>query len=625
MRFRLRVIALIGLVCTSVVFLIARRRSVEVKGKMLEDAKSLLQISNTDTKCVKNKLELWPNFIKQLYESHNAQPLNCNREPDWVIVKNGRLKFVVKAKHVTCDATPYKRIDDATYEALAEVKGLTSGSPVPADFFELTCRGMKEGTISTYSNYHAAIKTRKEIDERPVTSDKKWNVIMFGFDSVSRMQWMRLLPKTYAFLTKELGSVVLEGYNIVGDGTPQALLPILAGKPETELPEARRNYKDASTLDGHPWIWKNYTANGYITQWGEDEFHYGTFQYRMLGFRKPPTDYYVRPFQKLLRKRNNFCTGSVPGHKVFMNWINELWRVYKDKPKFSFLFHSAYSHDYVKKLSIADDDVLEWIKSLQSSTALKDSFLIFMADHGPRFSSLRSNVQGKYEERNPFFSIRIPDEFQKLHPKALEILKGNAERLTTPFDVYSTLLDILNYKPDMPNPTNQRSLSLLRPIPKDRNCESAGIQTHWCSCLSWKKIDLKDKIVVNAVNTLIDAFNNENNKLATGLCHKLSLKAISNASMYEHGRDMLKFRKSADTDGRIPDFSDNMSTDAAHLRVNFITSPNDGKYEATLILNLSSKKIDPDLKQVSRVDRYGDQPKCIVDRFPDLRQFCYCV
>ena len=48
------------------------------------------------------------------------------------------------------------------------------------------------------------------------------------------------------------------GYNIVGDGTPAALLPILTGKTETELPEARRGYSGANTVDGFPWIWKKF-------------------------------------------------------------------------------------------------------------------------------------------------------------------------------------------------------------------------------------------------------------------------------------------------------------------------------------------------------------------------------
>lgn len=40
-----------------------------------------------------------------------------------------------------------------------------------------------------------------------------YNVLMFGFDSVSRMTFMRFLPKTYHFLIKELGSIVMKGKN----------------------------------------------------------------------------------------------------------------------------------------------------------------------------------------------------------------------------------------------------------------------------------------------------------------------------------------------------------------------------------------------------------------------------
>lgn len=56
----------------------------------------------------------------------------------------------------------------------------------------------------------------------------KLNVLMFGFDSLSRMTFMRKLPKSYEKL-KSLDAIVLEGYNILGDGTPQAIIPLLTG------------------------------------------------------------------------------------------------------------------------------------------------------------------------------------------------------------------------------------------------------------------------------------------------------------------------------------------------------------------------------------------------------------
>lgn len=49
---------------------------------------------------------------------------------------------------------------------------------------------------------------------------------MFGLDSMSRNAFMRKLPHTYQYLTTVLHTDVLKGYNIVGDGTPQAIIPV---------------------------------------------------------------------------------------------------------------------------------------------------------------------------------------------------------------------------------------------------------------------------------------------------------------------------------------------------------------------------------------------------------------
>lgn len=60
--------------------------------------------------------------------------------------------------------------------------------------------------------------------------------------------------------------ITLEGYNIVGDGTPQALIPILTGRTELELPETRKRMGEkASFVNVYPFVWKDYQANGYVT------------------------------------------------------------------------------------------------------------------------------------------------------------------------------------------------------------------------------------------------------------------------------------------------------------------------------------------------------------------------
>ena len=49
-------------------------------------------------------------------------------------------------------------------------------------------------------------------------------------------------------------------------------------------------------MDEFPFIWKTLRQRGYVTQWGEDSYRYGTFTYRLVGFKEQPVDHYMRNF-----------------------------------------------------------------------------------------------------------------------------------------------------------------------------------------------------------------------------------------------------------------------------------------------------------------------------------------
>ena len=212
---------------------------------------------------------------------------------------------------------------------------------------------------------------------------------MFGFDSLSRNTFIRKLPKSYAYLRQTLDSIILEGYNIVGDGTPQALIPLLTGKIELELPETRKRMGDkANYVDVYPLIWRDFKDAGFITGFMEDVHHIGTFNYRLKGFENQPTDHYMRTYYLsahwYFKYFKPFCMGGIPRHTVMMNHIKAIFDKYKDKPKFLFGFHGELSHDTYNDIGAADDDVYLWLKSLKENGHLNNSLLIFMSDHGHR-------------------------------------------------------------------------------------------------------------------------------------------------------------------------------------------------------------------------------------------------
>ena len=119
----------------------------------------------------------------------------------------------------------------------------------------------------------------------------------------------------------------------------------------------------------------------------------GTFTYRLKGFDTTPTDYYMRPFfiaaEKSYKRHKQYCIGSIPRHKVMMNYVENIMEQHRKVPKFLFSFHSELSHSDMNLIQGADEDLKLFLKGLKSSGALDNTVLIVMSDHGSRFSAIR--------------------------------------------------------------------------------------------------------------------------------------------------------------------------------------------------------------------------------------------
>lgn len=73
-----------------------------------------------------------------------------------------------------------------------------------------------------------------------------------------------------------------------------------------------------------------------------------------------------------------------------------------------------------------------------------------------------------------------------------ENLNKNKDRLSTPFDIYSTLLDVIHTPSvedlkTLQDPKKQRSLSLFREIPEARNCDQVIIREARKTLNIWNK------------------------------------------------------------------------------------------------------------------------------------------
>lgn len=67
-----------------------------------------------------------------------------------------------------------------------------------------------------------------------------------------------------------------------------------------------------------------------------------------------------------------------------MEYAKNVFRVYKERPKFVFGFHGEISHDNYNLVGAADQDLLEWLQWFNTSGHLNNTLLIIMSDHGHR-------------------------------------------------------------------------------------------------------------------------------------------------------------------------------------------------------------------------------------------------
>lgn len=169
-----------------------------------------------------------------------------------------------------------------------------------------------------------------------------------------------------------------------------------------------------------------------------------------------------------------------------------------------------------------------------------------------------------------------------------------------------------------------RAISLLKPVPKERTCADAYIEPHWCSCLSLHYLDTTSDLVKRAANAIVDKINIYTSEERRS-CHILTLSNITWAGALQPRQTLLKFKQNRDLDGYLADLSSTstkITKDLYQLQIH--VQPGNSIFEASLTHNLNTNQFIVNITDVSRINMYGDQARCIMDKNPDLRKFCYC-
>ena len=453
------------------------------------------------------------------------------------------------------------------------------------------------------------------------------------YDSQSHSNIQRYLKKTYNWLKNDPNTHIFKGHTIVGDGTTAQLLAMLTNLEESVAPEARRGYKKAEPVDRYPFIFNELKKDGYVTAYSEDDTGAGTFQYRLLGFREIPTEKYLRTFwlkaYRPLVKTHLRCV-----HQFSFAYLKNYFRTYSKEKKFIFLNNSPIGHDTLHAMALADDDTYDLYQFLQNEGFLENTVVMLFGDHGPRSSAFRSKLTGKLEERLPFLSLTVPSWFRTSNKPYDRYLTENTNVLTSHFDIYATIRHLMNLD------TNQTQYnfgkSLLSPIdPIQRTCESAGVESHWCPCLQYTNVDTKSDQVLLIVKRVLEFMNKllcQVNETCTK-CSTLTLSKVIKAGRRSPNEIVQVFSGTkrdsrCDSCGITTNKKRATRSKKTMYEVVFEAAPSKGLFEATVLVSFDDKKNITDVyvneRSLSRINLYKDQPKCIAEIFPHLRNYCYC-
>lgn len=404
-----------------------------------------------------------------------------------------------------------------------------------------------------------------------------------------------------------------------------------AYKEQHNMPDEIPDFDKVQYYDSFPLIWKFFAAKGYATVFNEDKPEWGTFHYLTKGFTKKPTDFYYHIFweavRKMVRKNKDskYCFGNTPKGDLLIDITKRHLMSMKDTLQFIFTFFVEYSHDFGNEIERADKIYAEFWREMFEDGYLNKSAVIFMSDHGHRFSNVRKTLVGLLEERNPFFGLWFPEWFYDQHPQIKTNLRTNTERFSSTFDIHETLKDILDANYEGTQRLNKRGLSHLYELPKYRTCNQAGVPDHYCLCIQEKPLNLSlpflknaSELVITYLNTILTPFKQ---------CKRIKYEKILRAESVGFDKKVKNGYKAyqvliLEKENGNRTETDNEETSAYKIRLAIKTQPNDAIFEATVGRNSANDTWIVE-GTVQRLNSYTNTSSCIEKAL--LRKYCSCA
>lgn len=314
----------------------------------------------------------------------------------WINLTETNLKkyYNVTSDQLQCFYAPFTRLSDNVVTKNETLNLLPFGKRMKIDweYIQVLCENANQTQI--YVDFHTFFSpTLKEAEGSNENDDGKYNVMILGVDSVSKLNFHRMLNETTKTL-EHLGAIELHGYNKVDDNTYPNLIPFLTGLSSDELTGACLSNSNMSLQFDHcHFIWDEFKKKGYSTLFSEDSAAYGLFNYFKKGFQKQPTDIYSRTLFFQMEKdishnkigNYKLCLGNRLRFDVFnKGYVRKFIKSMSNHSTFSFFWTSSMTHDYISYPMLIDDDLSDLLMMMKNKKVLDNTIVFILADHGIR-------------------------------------------------------------------------------------------------------------------------------------------------------------------------------------------------------------------------------------------------
>lgn len=180
-----------------------------------------------------------------------------------------------------------------------------------------------------------------------------------------------------------------------------------------------------------------------------------------------------------------YCIGSQALHEHTLDYFLQFVQKYKDVPRLAVMdllaTHEIPASDLLNRLKRLDAPLTDTIRTVLEME--QEAVIFVMGDHGMHRGWYVYTDVGQMEHKQPLLDVIVSKSLLDRFDGVEENLRTNKDRLTTVFDLYTTLRQIstgnLRQHPKGVPPWGH---SLFEQIPFGRTCEEAKIPRKYCSC-----------------------------------------------------------------------------------------------------------------------------------------------